>query len=544
MNTTQLPIIVSGIIFFIAGIILIWWLTGRITRQGIRRTLRIIGLPAYVIALVVIGMITIRSQSSSLPQTEAIATVGETMTVEIGTLTQSLNATGSLAVAENTVLNFKTSAPVTELNVQVGDQVQAGDVLARVDTTALDAQVRDAELSLTQAQNALKALTAEPSDLDIKVAEASIEAAQASLSSASLTGSTDNDIQIAAYREEIAKNQLWQAQLNRDMSSQRSNPNAMNAYSNQVQSDASLAQSQLSVDQAAVNYETTASNGADASSLASGNAQLISAQAQLDSLLAGPSDTELRQAEIAVETAQLNLDAVKQAVEDAVLTAPFDGVVAEVNIAEGEMPAATGAIMLLDISHFSTTLSVDEKDIAQLKVGQTANLTIKALENVTIPATVTRIEPIPTTSSGLVTYNIEVTLNSTDTNLRPGMTTIASVILNQFNNVLVVPNRFITTDPVTNQTTVKVQSALNTYTDIPVTIGTATDSESVITSGVSVGQTLVILVDTSSSGNAGGFGLFPGGGGFAGGGGGGFPAGGGGAPPGGGNFAGGGGGRP
>jgi HlyD family secretion protein len=532
------PIFLSIGVLLIAGIILLWWLTGRIGRKGIRRFIRIVVLPAYAIDLVVIGMITMRSQTSSLPQTQAIASVTETMTVKLGTLTQSLNATGSIAAADNTVLNFKTSAPVTEVLVKVGDQVQAGDTLAHAETTALDVQVRKAQISLTQAQNSLNELTAKPRDIDIKIAKADIQAAQASLSSASETGSSDNDVQIAKYKEEIAKNQLWQAQLNRDMSNDKSNPNAQNAYSSQIQSDSSLAQSQTSIDIAGANYDSTASNGPNQSSLGSANAQLVSAQASLDSLLAGPNDKEVRQAQIAVETAQITLDAAKQAVEDATLKAPFSGVVAEVNIVPGEVPPETGAITLLDTSHFSTTLSVDEKDISQLQVGQTVNLNVKAFNGGTTPATVTRIEPAPKSSSGLVTYNVEVTLNTVDPELRPGMTTIANVVLGQQDNVIVVPNRFITTDSATQKTTAKVQMAPNVYTDIPVTIGAHSDSESVITNGVSVGQTLVILAaNTSPTGN---FGLFPGGGGGAppgGGDGGGFPGGGGGAPPSGGGGA-------
>jgi HlyD family secretion protein len=521
----SLPIVLSVGILLIAGVILLWWLTGRIGRKGIRRFIRIIVLPAYAIALVVIGMITMRSQLSSLPQTQAIASVTETMTVKMGTLTQSLNATGAIAAADNTVLNFKISAPVTEVLVKVGDQVQAGDILAHADTTALDTQVRDAQISLIQAQNSLNELTAKPRDIDIKIAQADIEAANASLSAASETGSSDNDVQIAKYKEEIAKNQLWQAQLNRDIKG--SNPFALNAYSNQIQSDSSLAQSQTSVDIAGANYDSTASNGPNQSSLGSANAQLVSAQASLDSLLAGPTDKEVRQAQIEVETAQITLDAAKQAVEDATLKAPFSGIVAEVDIVPGEIPPETGAITLLDTSHFTTTLSVDEKDISQLKVGQTVNLNVKAFDGGTTPANVTRIEPAPTSSSGLVTYNVEVTLNTVDPKLRPGMTTIANVVLGQQDNVIVVPNRFITTDSATQKTTVKVQMAPNVYTDIPVTIGAHSDSESVITSGVSVGQTLVVLAASTST--TGGFGLFPGGGG-----GGAPPGGGGGAPPGGG----------
>jgi macrolide-specific efflux system membrane fusion protein len=122
------------------------------------------------------------------------------------------------------------------------------------------------------------------------------------------------------------------------------------------------------------------------------------------------------------------------------------------------------------------------------------------------------------------------------------MTAVAAVTLQELDNILVLPNRFLTTNTATNKTTVKVMTAPNVYTDVPVTLGTQTASESQILSGLTAGQTVVILptAGQTGAGGAGGFGLFgrgaggpPAGGGF-GGGGGGFAGGGGG----GGGFAG------
>ena len=99
-----------------------------------------------------------------------------------------------------------------------------------------------------------------------------------------------------------------------------------------------------------------------------------------------------------------------------------------------------------------------------------------------------------------------------------------------------LPNRFLTTNATTKQTTVKVMTGTNVYQDVVVTLGTQTTSESQILSGLTAGQTVVILPAAGQSGaGAAGFGLFgrgaggAGGGGFPGGGagGGGFPGGGG-----------------
>lgn len=496
MIETSLPTIAGIVIIGLGSIILIWWLTSRFKSIRLRSITRMILMPILVVGVALFGLTMARSQANLVPESTPILIPVETTSVEMGTLTQTLNATGSLASSDESVLSFGLSAPVTEVPVAQGDVVQAGDVLARVDTTSIDAEIASAELDVLAAQQALEALQAPPSDLDIEQAQLSIDSATASLSSASQTGSNDTDIEIARLNEELAKNSLWQAQLSQGIS--QSNQRNPGNYATDIQAQTSLAASENNVTSSQLSYQETVNNGPDQSQLASANASLMSAQANMDDLMAGASETDLRQAEIDLETAQLALSIVEQQRDDAVLVAPFDGVVASVDVAVGEMPSTDGEITLIDTSSYTITLSVDEKDIAQLAVGQRANVTADALD-ATLTGTVTEIGLAPADDEDLVTYNVEVTLNPTDAQVRPGMTAVANVVLNEIDNVIVVPNRFITTDATTGQSTVKVQTATGTYTDVPVTLGAQTDRESVITSGVSVGQTLVILSSGTSS---------------------------------------------
>lgn len=543
MNQQLITTSAGAVILALGGAILLWWLTGRIHGKKMRRGLRIVGLPLLLVAVGVVGFILARSQTQLLPETTPLVVVSESMNVQIGTLTETLSSTGSLTSADEKTLTFATSAPVTEVLVAVGDTVHAGDVLARVDTSTLETQVREAELSLKSAQLSLDALKAPADDLEVKSAELSIQAAQASLSAASETGASDTDKQIALLQEEISKNSLWQSQLNRDISASSARPNQANAYANDVQTAASLASAETSVEIQTVSTNATLTDGPDAAQLGSASAQMTSAQASLDELLAGASDTDLRQAEIQVETAQLTLDEAEQSLSDAEIVAPFDGVVAAIGFSVGEMPGSEG-ITLIDTSHYTITLSVDEKDITQLAVGQAVNLTVEALNNVTVSGTVTHIDLTPSSTDNLVSYSVEVTLDASAAALRPGMTAVADVILNEVDNAIVVPNRFISTDATTGQSTVKVQVSVGNYVDTPVTLGATTDTESVVTSGLSVGQTVVILSsgtsDSTTTTQNNGLGILGGmGGGAMGGGGeppggGGPPSGGGGPPSGGG----------
>ncbi len=540
--TQPTSLIAAAVILGLGGAILIGWLANRASvARWLRWVLRIVVIPALVVGVAILTFVMGKKASASVPTSPTIVVPSETMTVKNGTLTVTLNSTGSLTAADEEYLTFDVAAPVTEVLVAAGDHVRAGDVLAQVDATSIETQIQSAQLNLTEAQNALAALQEPASDLDVEIQKLKVQAAQASLSAASETGASAEDIEIARLNVEKAKNALWQAQLNRDMASGSSNNGrpVENAYSNSVEQAAQLEQTASNITTAENTYESTASEGADASALASGNASRISAQAGLTTLLAGASDSDLRQAEIKVETAQLALEAVQKNLDKTKLVAPFDGVVASVDFVKGTMPG-TSSISLINTSGYSISLSVDEKDITALKVGQSVSLSVQAIDGATITGTVTQIDPVPVTSSSslLVTYNVKVTLSPTEQTLRPGMSVVATVTLNEVKNVIVVPNRFITVDSTIQQATVKVGMSANTYTDVPVTLGTKTDNESEVVSGLTPGQTLVILPSASTTtATQSGLNLLPGVGGSGpsdGGGPGGAPPSGGGGPQGGG----------
>lgn len=477
-------------------------------------------------AAVLVGLFGLRaiaqSQESALTNAATSSdavTIAETGRVELGTLTLTLDAAGSLSPAASETLTFGASAPVTEVLVQVGDRVSAGDVLARLDTTNADAQIRVAELQLAQAQASLDALLSPPTELEINLAEANVTLAQAQLYAASSGSSTrDIDIEIARLQEEIARNQLWQAQINRDVRVAQEAMRGDVSWVEQQQFDSSVNTAEDSVTLAQMDYENTLNATVSSSAITSANASLVNAQAALDKLLAGASEAEIRRAQIQVEQAQLTLQSARQSLEDYVLVAPYDGIVAEQSLTVGVNPPASGAITLIDTSRYTIDLSIAEADVVNVSEGQTVTIEVQAFPNADVTGTVARIDTTPRTSSQLVTYNAEVVLNPTDDALlRPGMSATATVVLKQLNNVLLVPNRFISTDSVTGGNVVMVESAPGVYTAVPVTIGERSTTTSQIVSGLEAGQTIVIVARetdaaTSATGGMGLGGLLGGGG--------------------------------
>jgi len=100
-----------------------------------------------VIALIALAVVVI----SRLAPPRAAAPSRETVTVERGTVVATVTATGEAASAADIALQFESAGLVTRVNVEPGDTVAAGDILARVDDTLARQQVSAAQSSLAQA---------------------------------------------------------------------------------------------------------------------------------------------------------------------------------------------------------------------------------------------------------------------------------------------------------------------------------------------------------------------------------------------------------
>jgi HlyD family secretion protein len=147
-----------------------------------------------------------------------------------------VDATGSIAPEARLELSFKSAGRVAEILVEEGEKVEAGEVLARLDTTDLEHAVRQAEAALKLAQ--VKA-GARPEE--IASAEANLAAAQGNLATAKgglaraeadlaklLAGATEREIEIARLGVDQAKNRLWGVQAERDgIKGSKRNPNYM-----------------------------------------------------------------------------------------------------------------------------------------------------------------------------------------------------------------------------------------------------------------------------------------------------------------------------
>src|SRR3954447_2418096 len=246
-----------------------------------------------------------------------------------------------------------------------------------------------------------------------------------------------------------------------------------------------------------------------------------------DAIDAGRTGDELDQLRSSVFNARTRVRDAEKAVSDAntklsaaTLRSPVDGVVTEVDISKG-VDAPNGAALVIDGNAFQVTADVVEGDLANVKNGQPATVTVAAIGD-SIGGSVARISPTPTastsTSNNVVSYPVTVTLQNPPAAVRSGMSADISITIAAAQSVLAVPTTALVGSD--GQYAVRVPTETGTPEVKPVTVGLVTNAMAEIRSGLSEGD-LVITGTASQSqttaapgGFGGGVGIPFGGGGF------------------------------
>jgi multidrug efflux pump subunit AcrA (membrane-fusion protein) len=152
--------------------------------------------------------------------------------------------------------------------------------------------------------------------------------------------------------------------------------------------------------------------------------------------------------------------------------------------------------VLTNITGLQVQASFSEDDTALLKIGQGATVTLNALPNTPINASVASIASTGTSTSGVVSYTVDLTLKNPPAGLKPSQSGSVSVILMEADNALYVPSTAVTTAGGASTVTVVNGS---TQTRTPVTIGVVGDSTTEIKSGLTLGQTVALTTATTGS---------------------------------------------
>lgn len=321
-------------------------------------------------------------------------------------------------------LGFDVDGDVIALMVQEGDVVAAGDPLIRLETADLERAVSQAELGLRQAQLRLEQLQKPADDTDLEIASAAVSGAAAAYQEARMNQTVaEHSVSVgdevrAARQARDETYRVYQNMVNELGEGDRNTALAHDAYLD------ALGRYNRAVENADLQL-TTARNGVTQAYHA-----LEQAQNSLDELLEGAKESDIEATRLDVEAAELTLDEARGRLEEATLIAPFDSIVASVEIDEGDAVAPGQTVLVLaalDQLQARTT-DLTELDVARVEEGQAAVVTVDALQGQEFAGVVREIALQPGDYRGDVVYAATIELTGAgDAPLRWGMTALVKI---------------------------------------------------------------------------------------------------------------------
>jgi HlyD family secretion protein len=457
-----------------------------------------------VIVVVVLGVL---GYSFSLEQQYAGALRSlQTQAVARGTITSTVDATGTLAAVRTADLSFGVSGNVGQVNVKLGDPVKKGAVLAALDPSSLPSAPKPGAGATAQQIRAWQSSSVNLAEQDLVSAQQNLQDAKSSLTAeanaevAVASAQSAYDSSLTTYSQEIADpqtgalnsaiSQLQGSQAHwQDLVSHDAGQGAVSAaYTEFLQDLKQLERVQnlynSTGDSALVPSTTTAAMVTAQYNLA--KAQLADAQAALKNYQNGVSAQT-------VAAAQARVNADEATIQEAEIVAPFDGTVTALNTLAGDVAnPGTVVISLADRSQLHVDIPISELDISSILVGQSAALNFDAFPTKNYVGQVTVVDTAPTISSGSVTYTARVVVQGADPSLLPGMTAGVTIVTRNLTNVLVVPTRAVRT---VNGKQVVYELQDNRLTAVPVQLGAANDAGTLaqVTGGsLQAGQRIVV----------------------------------------------------
>jgi HlyD family secretion protein len=261
-----------------------------------------------------------------------------------------------------------------------------------------------------------------------------------------------------------------------------------------------IIQAQASVEQYRARLDGLRAGGT-AADIAASQASLQQAQANLAELTAPATDTDLRIEQASIIQAEQSLAQAQLALEQATLTAPFGGVITSVDIVPGSV--ASGSVArLVNRDPLHVDLKLSENDVAKVAKGMPVTLTIDALRGEPLTGTVTYIATAAETSSGVVTYEVRVSVDDPGEQVKIGMTANLDIVYATKDDALLVPNSALL--PNGAGYAVQVPNADGAVEEVPVTVGLSDGTSTEIVSGLSAGQAVIATPGQTSETESGG----------------------------------------
>jgi HlyD family secretion protein len=384
---------------------------------------------------VLVGLAGYLGFRSAQPEAPAAIDVPPTVPVDRGDVQRTVTAPGRLIGTGEIVLSMGAAGRLAELNVRRGDVVRQGDVLARIDTSDLEAAVKQAELAYLK-QQAIYSDTIQPNAATVDAAQAALSSAQANYAAAQRKHELGaQQVALACSGVEAAEAAMLKA---RDAYETTTVDHRGWYYQEKQQRKLAYEFARNAYDAEVARCNQAQRTADDDSGLQAALARLQTARTDL-AQLTSPADDTIASARADLEQARLALEEAQQALDRAAIVAPFDGVVLEVNAGLGDALAANaGVIVLGDPSALEVQATIIEEDYPSVRPGQPVQLFFDVMPDLAVTGRVARVVP-ERASSDRPLYPLYIEVGEIPDGLLPGMTADASIVIETRSDVLRLP---------------------------------------------------------------------------------------------------------
>lgn len=450
-------------------------------------------------------------------------------------ISQVLSGSGTLAPANSYTVTTLLQGEILSANFEEGDTVEKDTVLYEIDSSDSATNVEKAQLSLNQAQRSYqsavdgKYLTAQTSGtvaelqvsvgdqvtagqvlatirdssvLTLKVPFPSDDAAKfyvGQSATVTLDGSFET-LQGTVTAISGADQVLTGNRIVRQVTIQVSNAGALTSAQSATASIGGVGSSDSgtleyrseSTISATASGEVTAINVAEGGSVSKGQTVLTLGGDTIDNQVESAAEN-VRNAEISLENTQNQMD-------DYTITSPIAGTIVDKEYKAGDT-VETGKTLctIYDLSYLEVTLYIDELDISAVETGQKVLITADAVEGKEYTGEITKVSVAGTTTGGITTYPVTIRIDETD-GLLPGMNVDAEIIVASAENALAIPsgavergNKVLITADSPSASNATADTAPEGYVYVEVTTGVSDDDYIEILSGLQEGDTVAYI---------------------------------------------------
>ena len=355
-------------------------------------------------------------------------------TIERGTMTRSVVATGKIEPITKVEIKSKANGIIEKLMTDVDHVVRTGDVLVELDKENLRAQVREARANL-------------------QAAKAALEASEAQLQK--------NRVEAEAPDVEFAK---------------RNYERARQLFADKLVSPQGLDDAKSALE------------------LASNRKSAAQVQLGISKAKIAESTANVAQAVAAVERAeeQLANATIRAPINATVLTRDVE-IGSPVSSILNMGSAATLVMTLGDIHQVFVRGKVDEVDIGRVRLGQPARITVETFKDKKFDGKVTQISPIGAEKDNVTTFEVKVSIDNPGNELKANMTANAEIVLEEYPNSLIVPEAAITYDAKRNPTVEVIDSAAkNGRRKVTIRTGVGNGTKTQVIEGLKQGDKVVL----------------------------------------------------